>query len=112
MRSIEKIECAVLPLVLKGEWYDLIAAGEKKEEYRDLKPYWEQRIAKWLSNQKGQFDVSNKYLVIAFSRGYRKADMFFMLRYFEKRGFALMPEWGEPAKEHLVLGLGERVAVK
>lgn len=33
-----------LDLVLKGKWYDMIASGEKTEEYREIKPYWEKRL--------------------------------------------------------------------
>lgn len=31
---------AVLRLTLKKKWYDMILSGEKKEEYREIKPYW------------------------------------------------------------------------
>lgn len=33
-----------LHLVLKGKWYDMIATGTKKEEYREIKPYWVRRL--------------------------------------------------------------------
>lgn len=33
-----------LDLVLKGKWYDMIASGEKTEEHRETKPYWEKRL--------------------------------------------------------------------
>ena len=33
-----------LHLVLKSKWYDMIASGEKKEEYRAITPYWANRI--------------------------------------------------------------------
>ena len=33
-----------LHLTLKKEWFDLIAAGVKKEEYRTVKPYWVRRL--------------------------------------------------------------------
>lgn len=33
-----------LYLVLIGKWYDMIESGEKPEEYRDITPYWLQRI--------------------------------------------------------------------
>lgn len=29
-----------LDLVLKRKWFDMIASGEKTEEYREIKPYW------------------------------------------------------------------------
>lgn len=33
-----------LKLVLKGKWFDLIASGEKKEEYRDITPFYTSRL--------------------------------------------------------------------
>lgn len=33
-----------LHLTLKKNWFDLILSGEKKEEYREIKPYWEKRL--------------------------------------------------------------------
>ena len=36
----------ILRLTLKGIWYDMIAAGTKTEEYREIKPYWEKRLPK------------------------------------------------------------------
>lgn len=29
----------ILHLTLKKKWFDMIASGEKKEEYREIKPY-------------------------------------------------------------------------
>ena len=34
----------ILDVVLKGKWYDMIASGEKREEYRALTPYWFVRL--------------------------------------------------------------------
>lgn len=34
----------ILHLTLKKKWFDMIASGEKKEEYRELKPYWKNRL--------------------------------------------------------------------
>ena len=34
----------VLHLTLKKEWFDMIASGVKKEEYRELKDYWKKRL--------------------------------------------------------------------
>lgn len=33
-----------LHLTLKKKWFDMIASGEKKEEYREIKPYWVNRL--------------------------------------------------------------------
>ncbi len=34
----------ILHLTLKKKWFDLIASGEKKQEYRENKPYWQSRL--------------------------------------------------------------------
>ena len=31
-------------LPIKREWFDMILSGEKKEEYREVKPYWVKRL--------------------------------------------------------------------
>lgn len=36
----------MLHLTLKKKWFDMIASGEKKEEYRESKPYWVNRFIK------------------------------------------------------------------
>ena len=34
----------MLTLPIKKKWFDMIESGEKKEEYRDITPYYEKRI--------------------------------------------------------------------
>lgn len=34
----------VLHLAVSKKWFDLIASGAKREEYREIKPYWEKRL--------------------------------------------------------------------
>ena len=34
----------ILDLSLTYKWYDMIASGEKKEEYREIKDYWTKRF--------------------------------------------------------------------
>lgn len=38
------MEKKVLTLSVKKEWFDKILSGEKKEEYREIKPYWVARL--------------------------------------------------------------------
>ena len=38
------MEKKVLTLSVKKEWFDLIKAGEKREEYLEIKPYWVARL--------------------------------------------------------------------
>jgi len=34
----------MLTLPIKKKWFDMIKSGEKKEEYREIKPYWTKRL--------------------------------------------------------------------
>ena len=34
------MEKKVLTLTVSKQWFDMISAGEKTEEYREIKPYW------------------------------------------------------------------------
>lgn len=56
----------MLVLPIKKEWFEMIAKGEKKEEYRELKPYYHTRI----KNTFG-FDYKNKQVEIVFRNGYK-----------------------------------------
>ena len=75
----------VLALTISKEWYELIVAGEKNEEYRAIKPYWASRLV----NQNAEsgmvgFDEFGGYTAVIgepeykpfthvlFTNGYRK----------------------------------------
>ena len=34
----------MLVLPIKRKWFEMIASGEKKEEYREIKPYYDKRL--------------------------------------------------------------------
>lgn len=34
----------MLTLPIKKKWFDMIKSGEKKEEYREIKPYYASRF--------------------------------------------------------------------
>ena len=41
----------ILHLVLKGKWYDMILSDIKKEEYREIKPFWIKRLCEdWVTD--------------------------------------------------------------
>lgn len=42
----------MLILPIKKQWFDMILSGGKKEEYREIKPYWTARFLKWLGYPK------------------------------------------------------------
>lgn len=48
----------ILHLTLKKKWFDDIARGEKRKEYREYKPYWKKRLE------------GRKYKTILFRNGY------------------------------------------
>lgn len=103
MKQLKRSECSVLPLVLKGKWYDMIASGEKKEEYRDYGAYWANRLHNFLCRSR------EKIAIVSFSKGYKKAGMFFRIEDISKTIDCINPEWGEPTSQHYVIRLGERV---
>ncbi len=37
----------MLNLTLKKKWFDLISSGQKKAEYREIKPYWIRRLIQY-----------------------------------------------------------------
>ena len=45
----------VLTLTVIKQWFDMIAAGEKIEEYREIKPYWIKRLT---TNCEVEYDVA------------------------------------------------------
>ena len=64
-----------LNLTLKKKWFDMILSGEKKEEYRDIKPYWEHRLLNFDLDKNRPFvfcDNEIPYDVIEFRNGYGK----------------------------------------
>jgi hypothetical protein len=120
MRRFKRSECAILPLVLKGKWYEMIDRGEKREEYRDEKSYWHVRLVRWSDRQ----DFGMLLPVVEFRLGYAKrapkmafavdgieCKNGFIVPYFI-RGAAAYPEWGEPGTPHYVIALGERVELE
>lgn len=38
------MEKKILTLTVSKQWFDMIVAGEKNEEYREIKPYWIKRM--------------------------------------------------------------------
>lgn len=85
----------ILHLTLERQWFDMIASGVKREEYREMKPYWHKR----LSGQR--FDA------VHFRNGYsaNAPAMLVELRGLES-GLGIL-EWGAPAAQPVyILKLG------
>lgn len=62
----------ILHLTLKKKWFDLILSGEKKFEYREIKPYWEKRLFNPASSLIKNHSGLRHYDFIRFRNGYRK----------------------------------------
>ncbi len=62
----------MLTLPIKKKWFDMIRSGEKKEEYREIKPYWTKRFQTigFLDNY--GFAIPHKPTLITLQNGYRK----------------------------------------
>lgn len=59
----------ILHLTLKKKWFDMILSGEKREEYRDIKPYWKKRL---LFAENGCQEYPKDFDIIRFKNGYQK----------------------------------------
>lgn len=90
----------ILFLNLKAKWYDMIEAGIKKEEYREIKDFWTKR----LRNETGfkHFDY------VTFVYGYTRRNMTFEVNNISiKEGNT---EWGaEYNKNYYVIEIGGRI---
>jgi hypothetical protein len=117
-----------LHLTLKKQWWDMIASGEKLEEYREIKPYWTSRLCNLSKRFNGMVGSGQKctdtcsfarlclreeciltdYYYVCFHYGRTAQTM-----YFELSGIYIdegKPEWGAPVGEKVfILMLGERI---
>ena len=93
----------MLMLPIKKKWFDMILSGEKKEEYRDIKPYWTRRF----SNIFTIFGISEREVM--FRNGYSANAPMFIAKVSLSIGTG-REEWGaEPDKEYYVLRILEVV---
>lgn len=128
------MENKILDLPLKKEWYDMIESGIKTEEYRELKPYWCNRILYFttlgikeywenvLSRtiefvKKFPFVTLHKALIneygtrgythVRFRYGYTKRTMLFKI---DSISIGVgKKEWGAPDDEVFIIKLGDRI---
>ena len=111
-----------LHLVLESKWYNMISAGIKREEYRDIKPFWTKRIARFCSSCRinGYYkkcpivnftgnsnkSVCCKFNRVCFHRGYTSTTMTLSVI-----GVSIgqgKTEWGaEPSKKYYIIHLGD-----
>ena len=60
----------MLVLPIKKKWFEMIVSGEKKEEYREIKPYYDSRFERYLpkETEPGEYEV--QAFDIIFRNGY------------------------------------------
>ena len=96
----------MLILPIKKKWFDMILSGEKKEEYREIKPYYQSRFNhERLLNQDNlpQFHKAR----IMFRNGYSKQSPSFIATVTLSIGKG-KPEWGaEKDKDYYILKIWE-----
>lgn len=105
----------MLTLPIKKKWFDMILSGKKKEEYREIKPYYNSRFAKALGisqdiifyewwNNKIEIDTN---MDICFRNGYSAKSPSFVAKCELSIGIG-RAEWGaEPGKDYYKLTIKE-----
>lgn len=105
-RYLEKKDMLILPI--KKEWFDMIVSGEKTEEYREIKPYWEIRFQNaFLKEYNHRVNWKEYPINVIFSNGYgtNMPRIHAMVTIRKGTGH---PEWGaEAGKEYYVLKIHE-----
>lgn len=97
-----------LHLVLKYKWFDMIEAGIKKEEYREMKKFWEQRLTTGIGNS---FDFKD-FDTVTFQRGYSKDCKKIIFECLDITVKYANPKWCEKGAENelfYTIKLGERL---
>lgn len=90
----------ILHLTLKKKWFDMIKSGEKKEEYREIKPYWTKRF--------GDFLKVNQFDAILFKNGYSKTSPSVLVECIGIDFGKGKKEWGaNEGVEYYILSLGD-----
>jgi len=90
----KKVTMKILHLTLKKQWFDMIAIGEKREEYREIKPYWNKRL------------IDKKYDAISFRNGYGKNAPTMLIELKAIIQGHGRPEWGSGYEQRYILRLG------
>lgn len=100
----------MLTLPIKKKWFDMILSGEKKEEYREIKPYYTARLLKLfmpMYRYTPYNTIRQTEKDICFRNGYSKESPAFVAKCTLSIGRG-KEEWGaEPNKMYYVLRILE-----
>ncbi len=99
----------MLTLPIKKKWFDMIASGEKKEEYREIKPYYTRRFS-WHEDKKcPTIQITTD---VRFRNGYSKTSPTMECHVRIRKGYG-KEEWGaEKNKLYYVLEITKIWEVK
>lgn len=121
--EFSRLNLKVLDLSLCYKWFDMIASGEKKEEYREIKDYWTKRfiqnhvcVRKFREFEHSKIVYRNAlryfprhYDAVRFHRGQGGKQTMLI----ECKGISVgygNPAWGAPAdREVYIIKLGQRL---
>jgi len=102
----------ILHLTLKKKWFDMIASGEKPEEYREMKPYWIKRLShygEYIAEMNGIYfgHETRKFDFVKFRSGYATdAPTLLIECHGIERGIG-NPAWGAPEYPVFIIKLGK-----
>lgn len=123
----------ILDLPLKKKWYEMIESGVKKEEYREIKPFWIKRLFRVIDidythyekvdSECAEFYANNTDLLktdfklggfqvkdfthVRFRYGYTKRTMAYKI---DKISIGIgNPEWGAPKENVIIISIGDKV---
>lgn len=92
----------MLTLPIKKKWFDMIKSGEKKEEYREIKPYYSKRF-EFEDDEELKLHTIQTATTVRFRNGYSNASPTIECKVVITKGLGKL-EWGaEPNKEYYVL---------
>ena len=104
----------MLILPIKKKWFDMITSGEKKEEYREIKPYYDSRFmnefgfllvgGQMVYGEAAPEEIRTPWpVLVVFRNGYSKDSPEVVCKCTLQFGKG-KPEWGaEPGKLYYVL---------
>ena len=84
----------ILHLTLKKKWFDMITSGVKRDEYREIKPYWDKRL-------------NQHYDAVHFRNGYSKNAPWVLCELCWISKGVGKKEWGAPEYPVYILSLGK-----
>jgi len=101
----------MLVLPIKKKWFEMIEKGQKKEEYREIKDYYDTRIGKelcgfpfkWCRKELIENRMANETIEVIFRNGYGYDVPTLYCKCKVKMGYG-KEEWGAiPGKQYYIL---------